>query len=459
IEVGNGKVLTIKGNVNSAGEFKGKGTVEFSDGDHTVAGTGSFVNLTNSGTVTAANDIAVNGTLNNTGEFVGDGVVSMSGAKLEGEGSFNNITFNNNVDVVGNTTIYGKMVMNGVVTAQNQINIGEEGSMSGSSWVNGKVQKKWRDADMGYFDFKIGSIAHAAPVRVTPTSEGAEFTASYAYDGSKPAITDKELIGDLERVSAQETWNIDGNVPSLITLYWSDFSGVTTDDELYIAHKLSNGTWEKLDGEVLDNSITTRTPVSSYSPFTFGAKNPEPDINPLPVTFAAFTGRQDGNSVALEWTTLSEKDNDYFEIERSIDGVNYVTVGYVDGAGNSSKRIDYTFSDNAPEQGLLYYRLSQVDFDGTREYADKVVTVYYTGGELGNLVVVPNPTNGLFRVSASGSMAGGRIELLSQSGMVIRIIDISSFDATIDISDLPSGIYVLRFVTDTKVLQQKVVKY
>ena len=100
-----------------------------------------------------------------------------------------------------------------------------------------------------------------------------------------------------------------------------------------------------------------------------------------------------------------------------------------------------------------------IDFDGEKEYADKVVAVLYTGAEIENLTIVPNPTDGLFKVIASGSMAGGRIELLSQAGLVVRIVDIDSFDATIDISDLPSGIYVLRFITDTKVLQQKVVKY
>jgi len=87
------------------------------------------------------------------------------------------------------------------------------------------------------------------------------------------------------------------------------------------------------------------------------------------------------------------------------------------------------------------------------------VAVLYTGSEIENLTIVPNPTDGLFKVSASGSMAGGRIQLLSQAGQVVRIVDVDSFDATIDISDMPSGIYILRFVTDTKVLQQKVVKY
>jgi hypothetical protein len=139
--------------------------------------------------------------------------------------------------------------------------------------------------------------------------------------------------------------------------------------------------------------------------------------------------------------------------------VNFVTVGYVDGAGNSSRQLSYQFEDNAPESGYCYYRLSQVDFDGKREYADKVIVIFYQGEEINDLVVVPNPTNGFIRVSANGSMAGGVIELLSQTGAMVREVNVDSFDAQLDISDLPNGIYILRYRTDSKVWQQKVVKY
>ena len=100
-----------------------------------------------------------------------------------------------------------------------------------------------------------------------------------------------------------------------------------------------------------------------------------------------------------------------------------------------------------------------MDYDGTRAFADKVIAISYSSGVIDNLTIAPNPTNGLFRISASGSMASGTIELLSQTGRVIRIVDVDSFDATIDISDLPDGIYILRFKTNDQILQQKIVKY
>ena len=173
----------------------------------------------------------------------------------------------------------------------------------------------------------------------------------------------------------------------------------------------------------------------------------------------AFTGRQVGNSIVLEWATASESDNDYFEIERSIDGVNFVTVGYVDGAGNSNSLLNYQFADNAPEQGQLYYRLSQVDFDGTREYADKIVTVLYAGDDFDQLTIVPNPTHGLFRINVGRGMADGIVRLISQSGTVVRVFEINGCEQSLDISDLQDGVYILQYISNSKVLQHKVVKY
>lgn len=478
VNLADGAKLTIHKDVTCDGQFNstGSGEVAFTDGEHTVSGAGSFANLSNVGTVTASSDMSVTGNITNNGKFVGTVKLNGGTAQSVGGGEFGNltvenltvdkagVTINNSINIDGKLTLTkGVVSVNGGQALVFTKNAKPVAGASANSYVDGTIWKYGKTP----FVFPTGSNGRLAQIGIAPGSDATDatyYSASYTLVAGKEPLTTGLPTG-MSRVSQAETWLVDcpGGKSSKLTLYWSDAeaSGITPgkESDLVVAH-FTEGKWKaepaKFDGV---NSITTTAYITSYSPFTFGAKNPEPDINPLPVTFAAFTGRQAGNSIVLEWTTLSEKDNDYFEIERSIDGVNFVTIGFVDGAGNSNSLISYQFTDNALEQGQLYYRLSQVDFDGTREYADKVVTVYYSGGELGNLVVVPNPTNGMFRVSASGSMAGGRIELLSQSGTVIRIIDISSFDATVDISDLPSGIYVLRFVTDTKVLQQKVVKY
>ena len=471
-----GNTLTVAGNIENEGSFNATdGTVAFTSGAHTVSGANTFANLNNVGTVNFSNTNTVTGDITNTGTISGS--IRLAGSEpqsISGNGSYSNVEVDNanGISVNENINVAGTFALqNGTVTVANtkQIIFGTAATVtcneaSASAYVEGAMKKYGSSV----FTFPTGHNGHRAKVGITPidASDGTYFTAKYnsvAIDDAEEIPESKRNSG-LERVSNLESWDIFGTSDSKIKLYWenkgSDY--ITNLNTLVVAHyNSSSGKWEtiKCEGSSGDGTsgwILTGK-VTSYSPYTFGSTVKED--NPLPVTFTAFTGRQERNSVVLEWATASENNNNYFEIERSIDGVNFVTIGYVDGAGNSSSLLNYEFSDNAPEQGQVYYRLSQVDFDGKREYADKVVAVLYTGSEIENLTIVPNPTDGLFKVSASGSMAGGRIELLSQSGQMVRIVNVDSFDATIDISDLPSGIYILRFVTDTKVLQQKVVKY
>ena len=471
-----GNTLTVAGNIENEGSFNATdGTVAFTSGTHTVSGANTFANLNNVGTVNFSNTNTVTGDITNTGTISGS--IRLAGSEpqsISGNGSYSNVEVDNanGISVNENINVAGTFALqNGTVTVANtkQIIFGTAATVtcneaSASAYVEGAMKKYGSSV----FTFPTGHNGHRAKVGITPidASDGTYFTAKYnsvAIDDAEEIPESKRNSG-LERVSNLESWDIFGTSDSKIKLYWENKGSnyITNLNTLVVAHYNStSGKWEtvKCEGSSGDGSsgwILTGK-VTSYSPYTFGSTVKED--NPLPVTFTAFTGRQDGNSVVLEWATASENNNNYFEIERSTDGINFVTIGYVDGAGNSSSLLNYEFTDNAPEQGQVYYRLSQVDFDGKREFADKVVAVLYTGSEIENLTIVPNPTDGLFRVSVTGSMAGGRIELLSQAGKMIRIVDVESYDATIDISDLPSGMYVLRFVTDTKVLQQKVVKY
>ncbi|MBN8703538.1 MAG: hypothetical protein J0M08_10765 [Bacteroidetes bacterium] len=88
-------------------------------------------------------------------------------------------------------------------------------------------------------------------------------------------------------------------------------------------------------------------------------------LSNLPIeltSFELFSTKR--NQVDLEWTTISENNNDFFSIERSSDGVNFTPVGTVDGAGNSMSMLHYKFSDVSAPAGENYYRLKQTDFDG-----------------------------------------------------------------------------------------------
>ncbi len=113
--------------------------------------------------------------------------------------------------------------------------------------------------------------------------------------------------------------------------------------------------------------------------------------SPLPVQLVSFAGEWADGAARLQWQTASEQDNAGFEIERSRDGQRFARIGFVAGAGQSQQLQDYRFVDRQPGREA-YYRLRQVDFDGTASYS-RVVFLRGTE-ELPAPVVYPNPRRG-----------------------------------------------------------------
>ncbi len=87
----------------------------------------------------------------------------------------------------------------------------------------------------------------------------------------------------------------------------------------------------------------------------------------LPIELSSFSGNSEGTRNFLKWTTATEKNNDFFTVERSVDGDSWVDVATVYGSGNSTTRKTYSTYDNHPEKTVNYYRLRQTDFDGSEK--------------------------------------------------------------------------------------------
>ena len=115
----------------------------------------------------------------------------------------------------------------------------------------------------------------------------------------------------------------------------------------------------------------------------------------LPVELAEFTAQLRGEEVVLNWTTLSELNNDYFSIEHSRDGVHYEVIEKVQGAGNSNVVLHYETKDVKPHRGNNYYRLTQTDFDGISTKSN-IVNVLFEKGET---AIYPNPVREKLYVS------------------------------------------------------------
>jgi len=122
------------------------------------------------------------------------------------------------------------------------------------------------------------------------------------------------------------------------------------------------------------------------------------ESNPLPIELIRFAGNCADGQVEITWTTASETNNDFFTVQRSIDGINFEDVTIVDGAGNSSSIINYSAVDYNPYGGTSYYRLKQTDFDGTSQYSDVVAVSCGTATTDFNLVNAYDQGNGTMAV-------------------------------------------------------------
>ena len=111
------------------------------------------------------------------------------------------------------------------------------------------------------------------------------------------------------------------------------------------------------------------------------------------VELLSFTAQPNESSVLLNWITASEKNNDYFSVEKSKDGVEFTEVAKVKGAGNSTTKLTYTELDSNPHSGTSYYRLKQTDFDGKYSYST-LLKVDFNNSSESSQIVYPNPNEG-----------------------------------------------------------------
>ena len=181
--------------------------------------------------------------------------------------------------------------------------------------------------------------------------------------------------------------------------------------------------------------------------FTLGTMNLS--STPLPVELLSFEGRAVSPTTALlEWRTATERDNDHFTVERSVDGEVWHSVGLVDGAGSSAEERRYSLEDPTAPGGLCYYRLLQTDFDGASTTSD-VVSVRLSGMTDARPYVYPNPSNSPVIVvlpDALDDALGFTLVDTKGAGMPVGFQRIGPGRYRIDPGPVPSGTYLLQAI-------------
>lgn len=202
------------------------------------------------------------------------------------------------------------------------------------------------------------------------------------------------------------------------------------------------------------STITSNTKINLKDATISGTSHEEV----LPVKLNSFSGKLQGNHVALNWTTASEKNNSHFDVLRSVDGKTFDKISSVQGNGTSDITHKYSYTDKSPAKGNNYYKLNQVDFDGKSEASEVIVVKAF---DVQGLQVYQQGST--VSVLVNNAIAGvGTLTVADISGKVTssRKIDLTTgnnqFD--VDLGTAPKGVYLVKVLSAGKTLSAKFIK-
>lgn len=215
-----------------------------------------------------------------------------------------------------------------------------------------------------------------------------------------------------------------------LTYVYDSGSGTTGDPAYYKASGANcNFTLNPFTGDVIVDGITC----------TYVAGT-------LPVEFGEINIHNSGKGVIITWTTISEVNNDIFILERSLDGNKFSEIGQVNGNGTKSSPTTYKYHDNNLQKGLVYYRITQVDFDGNSSSSPIVSTVIHP--DESSLISYDNRS---IYISHPGSYS---YLLIRSDGQIISQ-EKNINNSQVDLAEFPTGIYVVEIITDNGIRQSK----
>ncbi len=181
-------------------------------------------------------------------------------------------------------------------------------------------------------------------------------------------------------------------------------------------------------------------------------------VSTLPIELLDFTSQCKDHSTQLNWSTATEKNNDFFSVERSQNGFDFIEIGEVKGSNNSDHRINYSFTDSKQPEGINYYRLKQNDRNGNSSYSNILVAEKCSAKQDLNYEVFPNPGSDFLNVRVSNFSTGTKLKILSSVGQTVYETAIENNLNYIDISGFDSGIYLIQIANDGEILTRKFTK-
>lgn len=416
---------------------------------------GMFSDFNNTGTVTSSGGTTY--LVKNSSQIVsGSSKISLYNVVLD---NANGVNLQNALEVKNLLSFVSGIISTNKDNANSDyVQFTDNASYSGASnanHVDGVVKKVGNDP----FSFPVGNGTHiqflgiSAPENVTDS-----YVVYYTYANPDSSNYNTESMETgIVVVSRCEYWLMKqdvGNSCVNVSLNYDENScGVYAPNELLISSwdgtqwsNLGNQsvTGDNSAGSVEGNQVCNLS--SGFVPMTLASSTLN---NPLPVELLNFNAVLFDRKVLLNWQTASEKDNDYFQIERSQDGILFQPLINVDGAGNSNTLLSYNAIDENPFQGTSYYRLKQVDFNGEFSHSETRVVMWEEG--VNTLLIYPNPSSGLINFVSTSPIESFKI--YSSDG---KLVHNDSFNEVLTLNLTP-GVYSVTYESDNKLKTKRIV--
>lgn len=514
-----GNAVRIRGNLsNTGGTFTGAGGAISVGGSVTnnaafVAGTGAINvqgGLVNSGAAAVytanANSLFVNGSVSLATSAVfnaGTGSVTLNGdwnnsATYNAGASTVNFTGNSNQSITGATTFYnvsrtgGDLMLNNNVTMSGLLTLSTGNVVTGSAnvlsltnsstqpvvgygtdaWIDGGLAIAFPNTAAESRVFPIASGGAYRPVTIQQTAASAAPIVGVRMTNTPPTGTPPTGVDRLSQARYYAITLVSGTMNSPIIGLSFNTNGapdeaIATPANARVLRATSpSGVWTSAGGsgvfspaDPAGHVTSAVTSIAAVSYFTLGYPN-----EVTPVTLVSFEAMLNSDFVDLLWTTASEKNNDYFTIERSDEKLQFDSLLSVKGAGDSKLLLNYTAIDYNPLSGVSYYRVKQTDFDRKYSYS-KVVRVVnnHAGHQL--LALYPNPAKHGEAIHVKVNSSGGANSKLIITDALGRLYFSGSADlsAAIDLRELAlqyrlsPGTYIIRVSWGSVVQTRKLI--
>lgn len=385
-------------------------------------------NLTNNGTATFSGPVqfvgsAATQTLSNSSGFTTMLVNKPSGTVQLAQ----NLTINSSLTLTSGTL---------TTTGSYQVNLGGSATLSESetSYVLGKTVVN-RTLTPGATEPFAGLGLGLTPAAGS-TAPGATQVTRTTGSAIAGAGTSQSILRNFNIVP---TVNTGLNVAMDFAYFTHELNGIPVGN-LALFKSVSGGTpWITQRGTTAAGNVVTKTAITDFSVWTLGDS-----ANPLPVELTAFTATAQNQAVRLNWSTASEKNTARFDVEHSTDGTSFGRMGTVVAAGTSTAPREYALTDAQLPAGIttLYYRLKQVDKDGSFSYSP-VRSVRLSEAAAG-LALYPSPTTA--RTTLIGSQPGALVQVFDALGRVVvsATADANGTAALALPEGLTIGVYVVR---------------